>query len=1199
MRNGLKKVMALVLTLMMILSLVPATVFAETTDSNTVVVNGAATQDGEVKPTYTITIYYRLNGEDVAQPWTATVPEGDLVNVVINSPTVTGYKPVFADSGEAAASVVINERITANKTIIVQYLPDTVEFKVKHFRQNVTDDNYTEFETETKQGTTGELVGENLAKDNEKEYEGFYSLKYVNDTIAADGSTVVEIYYDRNYYLLSLDLDGGYGAEPVYARYGAEVNIADPTKAGYTFSGWQNVADNTVVDHLRGITMPAGDTTYKALWNADTTSYTVVFWTENADDTNYSYAGSTSGSAVAGSSIASSAYQNPSFANNQHFTYNADKAETVTVAGDGSTVLNVYFRRNEYTLTFRANNSVVATITAKWEAKISGEFGKAPFNTTYNGRAWECTDTSKYSYALQTLDRMPGFDATFNLYMQSSNTKKTIYYYVQKVGATVSSTSWPTNNTNFDLLKQVDTYFNYATYNEEYHEILGFTRYSARVAGFSGNQKNFTRSNRLDLYYLRNSYTLKFYNHDAYVTSKETSVQYEAPLKGYNFTPDYPAKLEPGAYEFVGWYTTAGCFDGSEVNWDTMTMPASDVTLYAKWAPKTHTVTTWLTSEKTTPVNVDDDNVQIVNHNGTAKKPETPTNAPYVFVGWFYEENGVEKAFDFSMAVTKDLELYAKWSSNVLVDYVVHYVIEGTTTQIADDTVGSARATTQKTFYPKGGDDLYADYREGYFPTKQSTSHTMSVDGSNEITIEYKAADKVPYTVKYIDAATGNALLRDKVVNDNRKAIVTEQFEVIRGYVPDAFQKTLVVTIDGENVIIFLYTKDEEHAYVIINHWIENLDGTFSEPAYTSSQFVGNIGTEYTGNELDIEGFQYVENPANQLANHPALKSGTLTDAGLELNLYYVRKSVEYTVHYYEEGTTTSVASDKTAAAKYGTSVEESALDIPGYECVSDTPQSITIKVDATQNVITFYYAPVVTINYVAVTPDGGNGGSVTPTEETIRAKTGTAEGSTPNANTNYKFDGWYTDEACTTPVTASEATVDNVTGQIHPVKSGDKWENKTYYAKFVLNAVKVKVTKMVTGNFGDKSKRFDIYEGKDRILMLLHNIPAELQNVLVNTKITWREDCVGYTTTAVCMVNNEKFADATVTYNAEGNPVIEFDFTNNPLPGDAEIIITNHKEAHPDTGVSLDALPYILIIACVAAIGAFVIIRRRKARED
>lgn len=1194
MRNGLKKVMALVLTLMMILSLVPATVFAETTtDSNTVVVNGAATQDGEVKPTYTITIYYRLNGEDVAQPWTATVPEGDLVNVVINSPTVTGYKPVFADSGEAAASVVINERITANKTIIVQYLPDTVEFKVKHFQQNVTDDNYTEFETETKQGTTGELVGENLAKDNEKEYEGFYSLKYVNDTIAADGSTVVEIYYDRNYYLLSLDLDGGYGAEPVYARFGASISVANPTKPGYTFTGWEPALPST---------MPAENQTLKAQWTPnDAVNYTVVFWYENANDAKYSYAGSVTQSAPAGTSVSSSDEKNTPFKgqDNKHFTYNGAKVETVIVNGDGSTVLNVYFTRNTYTLKFRVQGKDLKTITAKYQKDIHDNFPIKSGNDTIWWRVPAGTTTYVQGNQLGSIDIMPGESIVFTASSIESGAK--IYYYVETLNGAEGDTSY--KGKNYKQYKVIDLEYSTGTnltYAEEFHPITGFTQGDSNPKLPVGGKVRMQWNNYL--YYTRNNYNLQFYNYNAFVSGKGGSVQYEAPLREYNFTPLYPDGLEANAYEFAGWYTTPGCYEGSEVNWDTAKMPASDVTLYAKWAPKTHTVKTFLTKAEVTsgsPLNTWEN----VPHRSTIDKPANPTNGEYVFVGWFYEENGVEKAFDFSMAVTKDLELYAKWSSNVLVDYVVHYVIEGTTTQIADDTVGSARATTQKTFYPKGGDDLYADYREGYFPTKQSTSHTMSVDGSNEITIEYKAADKVPYTVKYIDAATGNALLPDKVVSDNRKAIVTEQFEVIRGYVPDAFQKTLVVTIDGENVIIFLYTKDEEHAYVMINHWIENLDGTFSEPAYTSSQFVGNIGTEYTGNELDIEGFQYVENPANQLANHPALKSGTLTDAGLELNLYYVRKSVEYTVHYYEEGTTTSVAPDKTAAAKYGTSVEESALDIPGYECVSDTPQTITIKVDATQNVITFYYAPVVTINYVAVTPDGGNGGSVTPTEETIRAKTGTAEGSTPNANTNYKFVGWFTDEACTTPV--DPAWVD-ANGMITPQKEtlvegqpAMGYKAATYYAKFVLNAVKVKVTKLVTGNFGDKSKRFDIYEGKDRILMLLHNVPAELQNVLVNTKITWREDCVGYTTTAVCMVNNEKFADATVTYNAEGNPVIEFDFTNNPLPGDAEITITNHKEAHPDTGVLLDSLPYILIIACVAAIGAFIVIRRRKNRED
>ncbi len=50
---------------------------------------------------------------------------------------------------------------------------------------------------------------------------------------------MVEIYYDRNYYMMSLNLDGGYGVEPIYARYGASVKVETPTKPGYTFNGWE------------------------------------------------------------------------------------------------------------------------------------------------------------------------------------------------------------------------------------------------------------------------------------------------------------------------------------------------------------------------------------------------------------------------------------------------------------------------------------------------------------------------------------------------------------------------------------------------------------------------------------------------------------------------------------------------------------------------------------------------------------------------------------------------------------------------------------------------------------------------------------------------------------------------------------------------------------------------------------------------
>ena len=77
-------------------------------------------------------------------------------------------------------------------------------------------------------------------------------------------------------------------------------------------------------------------------------------------------------------------------------------------------------------------SGVVATITAKYGAYIADEFNKAPFNTTYNGRAWEDTGNT-YGYALQTLDRMPGTNVTFRLYDKSSNKLKTIYYWVESL----------------------------------------------------------------------------------------------------------------------------------------------------------------------------------------------------------------------------------------------------------------------------------------------------------------------------------------------------------------------------------------------------------------------------------------------------------------------------------------------------------------------------------------------------------------------------------------------------------------------------------------------------------------------------------------------------------------------------------------------------------------------------------------------
>ena len=212
------------------------------------------------------------------------------------------------------------------------------------------------------------------------------------------------------------------------------------------------------------------------------------------------------------------------------------------------------------------------------------------------------------------------------------------------------------------------------------------------------------------------------------------------------------------------------------------------------------------------------------------------------------------------MCIRDSLKVYGKWSSNTLMEYTISYKLQGTDTEIAAPTTGSGLAGVTKTFEAKGGADLYDGYQEGYFPVVKSHSLTIDIDDptKNIFTFEYIQKDAVPYTVKYLNKATGEPVSPEKTVSDNRKAVVTETFKPIPGYMPDAYQKRLVVSAEegAVNEIIFYYTKDTTHAYYKITHYTQNTDGaTWTE--YASSQAVGDIGTTYTADPLTIPGFTY------------------------------------------------------------------------------------------------------------------------------------------------------------------------------------------------------------------------------------------------------------------------------------------------------------------------------------------------------
>lgn len=921
--NKTKRVLSVVLAVLMLSSLIAALAIAD--GQHTVIIN-----------------YVFENGKQAAPSWTATLAEGSSLEQTVTSPTVVGYKP-----DPATVNVTVNN-ITENKNYTVTYHPANVGFTVNHYLQNVADNNYTLDKTEEVGGFTESEVGDGLAET----YPGFAALLYnTKAKVAADGSTVVEIYYDRNYYMMSFNLDGGYGVEPIYARYGASVKVENPTKPGYTFNVWEPAVPTTV---------PAENTTYKAKWKVDdSVNYRVQYWQENANDDGFSYESSVQKKAAPGTVITA--------ANDKNYTgFHYDHTDGATVAADGSSVVNVYYKRNTYTLTFKVNEGFIFDnwVTKaefkniKYGADTSPWWNQAP-----SGYLWYTTSSGSTFYT--AAPDMPNSNLT--IYGKKSSGMSTIHYY-EKGTTTSIKPDLKVQNSGWSFT------------DEDYIEIPGFKYDSNKVQG-----------NNYYLYYTRNSYKLDF--NSANVNVRSNTIPYDKALSSYYFEPSYPTGiLEEGGYVFAGWYTDPGCTEA--VAWDTAKMPYNNTIFYAKWAPKNHTVRTFLTKEK-----IEEGEFLETYHvpHGTAvtNTPEDPQIGSYVFVGWFYEENGVEKAFDFSMPIVKDLNLYAKWSSNTLVTYTIYY--KSGDTEIAEPTTGSALAGTTLTFEAKTGDELNKDYQSGYFPNTGSHSLTMDINGNNEFTFVYVANEKVNYTVRYLEKGTEKVLHKEKTA-ETSNAIITEKFVQISGYAPDAYQKRLVLSAnEAENVITFWYTKDDVHAPVQIVHWTQNIAGEGYTEYQSSTNLNGEIGQTYMGTPLTIPGFTYNAEKSNA--------SGKLTAEGLELNLYYDRNMYDYVVKHVDADDNSVIKKETVQQARFGAQVYGTVdKTLEGYMPIENQDETKTLIIGTGTNEIVFMYYKCYYIGHV-------QSGSLNNTD-TIRL-TGSKANLTAAVTPGFLYGGAFTNEAC------------------------------------------------------------------------------------------------------------------------------------------------------------------------------------------
>lgn len=365
--------------------------------------------DGATGNAFQADIFYRYihatrpdkDGQNAAQPFNHTFhTSSDTLTATIYSPFVEGYTAVVPDpNGEITYAGnkytakpmhhfngVHMGSDTKDLVIVIYYIPNLVSFTVEYHEQNLADDSYTRAGQIRKDGYTDAYIGDDLAVPR----VGFKALFYDKElTIAGNGDTIVEIYYDRIYYLVKFNLQGGYGITPYYVKYGAQVMLTEPTYPGYTFTdpwlltrvysvtednaGNKTETDIEITDELNSaysgkdagaIIVVRNNIEYTATWVVGSASYTIVYWRENADSTdagnksNYSvWATETRTGAVPGSTVVCTGFvipDNLATGEKSYFTRAAALSDKeVVIKGDGSTSANIYYTRNTYHIWFK------------------------------------------------------------------------------------------------------------------------------------------------------------------------------------------------------------------------------------------------------------------------------------------------------------------------------------------------------------------------------------------------------------------------------------------------------------------------------------------------------------------------------------------------------------------------------------------------------------------------------------------------------------------------------------------------------------------------------------------------------------------------------------------------------------------------------------------------------------------------------
>ena len=531
--------------------------------------------DDDKKPAVDTYRFYDADGKELTD-WTQTVAKGEEL-LEPPAPTKENARFVgwYVDESETPLSFGTVATVSGTEVTV------TAKFEVYSYVYFMNEDG-TKVVYYTAAGVAGENVAEadlnaatakvELTMGKEKGVVG-WSTTPSSDTPETikfvAGDTYVYPVVKAGFWV-TFDTDGGDYMAPQFRMEPLDLSTVTPTRSGYTFDGWYDAEGNSV-------TTVSAEATVTAQWKASSnTEYTVIHWLENANDDEYSSKDIEIKSGTTGAKTAATA---KSSKDEDYQGFTAQKIEQKTIAGDGSTIVNVYYKRNVYSVKFYTiydysffgysyKEDTSLRITAKYGANIRDKWPNKPesaWNVSTDGNTWQAG-----------IDVMPLNGATFYQRGQNSSHTMVASYYLETI-----------SGGKYELDHQDTVYGKGDSVTKE-------DRYA--ITGFKLNESKSTRIGRAyngaKFYYDRESYSIVFMNNGT--KDSEVSRKYQQDISDVNYKPQKPAGV-PANFTFAGWYDNEPC-GGTAYDFSGKTMPAQNITLYAKWQAPQVNATVYLSA---------------------------------------------------------------------------------------------------------------------------------------------------------------------------------------------------------------------------------------------------------------------------------------------------------------------------------------------------------------------------------------------------------------------------------------------------------------------------------------------------------------------------------------------------------------------------------------------------------------------------